>query len=299
MRLVFIGTSCMVPTKDRNVASIYLEYNGEGVLIDCGEGTQRQLNIAGINRNKVKKVLISHWHGDHVSGLVGLIQTIGNNESPPTLKIFGPNGTKERMKHLMNSCIFDSKVNVEIKELNPTKSEKFFENENYFLECMKLNHNVPCIGYNFVEKDKRRIKLDYIKKIGVPSGPILGKIQEGKQVIFKGEKIKANDATYLVKGKKITFVLDTMFCNNCVALAKNADVLISEAAYNSEKEDKAEEYKHMTAKQAADVAQEANVKKLIMTHFSQRYKTTEKLEEEAKLIFKDVVCAYDFMKINI
>ena len=101
MEIVFLGTSAMVPTKERNVTGIFLKYKGEGILLDCGEGTQRQMNIAGINRNSVTKILVSHWHGDHVSGIVGLLQTMANKESNPKVEIFGPKGTKEHIKHMM------------------------------------------------------------------------------------------------------------------------------------------------------------------------------------------------------
>ena len=107
INITILGTSSMVPTKDRNVQSIYLDYNGEGILFDCGEGTQRQMNIAGINRTKVKKILITHWHGDHVSGLIGLIQTLGNSKYASKLEIYGPKGTKRFMNNLLNSCVFE------------------------------------------------------------------------------------------------------------------------------------------------------------------------------------------------
>ena len=129
MEITFLGTSCMVPTKDRNVTGIFLDYKGKGILIDCGEGTQRQMNIAGINRNSVSYILLSHWHGDHVSGLIGLIQTIGNqnaqNEDVPVLHIFGPRETEERIEHMLKTCIFDSnKMRLEIHELHPKHGDR-------------------------------------------------------------------------------------------------------------------------------------------------------------------------------
>ncbi|MFQ5475351.1 MAG: MBL fold metallo-hydrolase, partial [Candidatus Nanoarchaeia archaeon] len=119
MQITFLGTSSMVPTKERNVSGIFLEYRGEGILLDCGEGTQRQMNMTGIKRTSVKKVLLSHWHGDHVSGLIGLIQTLGNAEENARLMIFGPKGTKKRMEHMMNCAAFENKVELVIEELDP------------------------------------------------------------------------------------------------------------------------------------------------------------------------------------
>jgi len=127
----------MVPTKDRNVSSVYLEYQGEGILFDCGEGTQRQLNIANISRAKIKKIFISHWHGDHVSGIIGLLQTISNSVENSTLQIFGPKETKERFGYLMKSTYFNtlSNLNIILKELSPTKLTKIYENDSYYVEA--------------------------------------------------------------------------------------------------------------------------------------------------------------------
>jgi len=117
MQITFLGTSCMVPTKERNVTGLFLKYKGEGILFDCGEGTQRQMNITGINRNDVTKILISHWHGDHVGGLMGLIQTLGNRDEPPTIDLYGPKGTKEFIKHLYKGCVFEARVNLRVHEV--------------------------------------------------------------------------------------------------------------------------------------------------------------------------------------
>ena len=299
MEIVFLGTSSMVPTKDRNVQGIYLEYKGEGILIDCGEGTQRQMSIAGINRNKVKKILISHWHGDHTAGLIGLIQTIGNIEENKILEIYGPKGTKKYIKHMLQSCAFYNKVNLKITEINPKKLTLFFENNDYQLSAAKLDHSVPCIGYSFVEKDKFKINMQKAKKFGLQESPILADIKLGKTIKFNSQTISPNEICEIVSGQKISFILDTQLCNGCYELAQNADILISECVYAGELENKAEQYKHMTAKQAANLASQSNVKKLILTHFSQRYKDITEVQEDARNIFPDTECAYDFMKIKL
>jgi ribonuclease Z len=190
MELTFLGTSCMVPTKERNVSGIFLDYNGDGMLIDCGEGTQRQMNIAGINRNRAKKVLISHWHGDHVAGLVGLLQTLGNDENPPKITIYGPKGTKERMFHLLNAIVFNIKVDMAIKELDPRgEVTRFHETEDYILEAIDLRHNTPCLGFSFIEKDKLKINMGKAKELGLKEGPLIGKLQRGLTVQHKGKEI--------------------------------------------------------------------------------------------------------------
>lgn len=299
IEITFLGTSSMVPTKERNVQSIYLEYKGEGILIDCGEGTQRQMNIAGINRLKVKKILVSHWHGDHVSGLIGLIQTVGNVAEPGILTVYGPTGTKKHMEHLLQSCIFDLRIKLEVQEIKITKKTVFYENEDYYLEAAPLDHGVPCLGYAFVEKDKRNINMDKASRLGLKPGPMLGKLQKGQTIKHNEKTIKPDDVSTIKKGKKIAFIMDTTYCKECTNLAENSDILVSEATYESSKHEKAEEYKHMTTEQVAMIANQANAKKLILTHFSQRYKTLHELEDEAKKIFPNTTMAYDFMKIKL
>jgi len=294
MEIIFLGTASMVPTKERNPSSILISYGSEGILVDCSEGTQRQMKITGIKLTKITKILISHWHGDHVLGLPGLIQSLGASDYDKTLRIYGPKGTKKYMRALTKTFLFDRKVKMDINEIN---KGKFFENKDFILEALPLEHGISTLGFNFIEKDKRKIDLKKIKKISIPHGPLLGKLQDGKTITWKNKKIKPEQTTYLEKGKKITIIMDTQPCNSCHKLAKGADLLICEATYSSKLEDKSEEYNHMTAKQAAQIANNANVKKLILTHFSARYKNTQEIEEDARDVFDDVVCAEDFMKI--
>jgi len=296
MEITFLGTASMVPTKERNPSAILISYGSEGILVDCGEGTQRQMKITGIRLTKITKILITHWHGDHVLGLPGLIQSLGASDYNKTLKIFGPKGTKNYFRALTKTFLFDRKVKMEINEI--TKN-KFFENEDFLLEAHPLEHGIPTLGFNFIEKDKRKINLKKIKKLGIPEGPLLGKLQHGDTVIWKNKKIKPEHATCIDEGKKITIIADTQPCNNCYKLAKNADLLICESTYSSKFEDKGEKYNHMTAKQAAQIANQANTKKLVLTHFSARYKNTQEIEEDARTYFDDIICAKDFMRINL
>lgn len=296
MEIVFLGTSCMVPTKERNHSALLLTYKNEGILVDCGEGTQRQLKIADIRPTRITKILISHWHGDHVLGLPGLLQTLSASEYPRTLEIYGPKDTKKRFKAMFQAFVFDCNLKFNITEIT---KRKFFENEDFYLEALELEHKIKSFGFNFVEKDRRKVDIAAIKKLGVPHGPLIGKLQQGESIIFKSKKITPEETTYVEKGKKITIINDTVLCKSCYDLAKDADLLICEAAYASKLEEKAREYKHLTAKQAALLASKSDAKKLIITHFSQRYKTTEELLEDAKEAFDNVVCAYDFMKVEI
>lgn len=296
MEIIFLGTSCMVPTKERNHQAIFIPYKEEGLLLDCGEGTQRQLKIAEIKPTKITKLLITHWHGDHVLGLPGLLQTLNASEYEKKLEIFGPVGTIEYFEHMFRAFSFRINFAHSITEIKDGDRLDF---KDLVVETHDLSHIIPCLGYSICEKDRRRIRLPYIKKKGIPEGPLLGDLQDNKSINWKGEKISPDDATYVVAGKKTTIILDSMLCNNAYLLAKDSDLLVCEAVYASSLLHKAEEYKHMTAKQAAELAAASNAKKLILTHFSQRYKSVEELLDEAKIIFKNTSAAFDFMKVKV
>lgn len=299
MELVFLGTGSMVPTKERNVTAHLLEFKGEYILVDCGEGTQRQMNLAGYPRTRVKKILITHWHGDHVAGLVGLIQTLSAVPEPGTVTIYGPRGTKEYMRHVLNSCSFDLRVQLDVQEIEPDGVSAFFENEDYRLEAASMDHSIPCLGYSFVEKDKRRMHVKACEELGIKEGPIMGRLQRGETVEVNGRKVAPDEVSYIKKGKKITFILDTQLNKHCLDLAKHSDILVCEATYKEELAEKGADHKHLTTKDACQIAANAEVTKLIITHFSQRYKTTHEILDDAKNYFENVEAAYDFMKVKL
>jgi len=286
----------MVPTKERNQSGVFIRYRNEGILVDCGEGMQRQFKQKGIPLTRITKILITHWHGDHVFGLPGVMSSLGAAEYVKTLEIYGPRGTKKHMENMFSAFVFDKRINFEIKEI---KSGKFFENRDFYLETLPLEHGVVTLGYNFVEKDIRHVDAKKAKKLGIPNGPLMGKLQRNEVISFKGKKINPKDLTYVEQGKKITVIADTVPCKNAVELAKDADLLISEATYSSKLEEKGEAYGHMTGKQAGLLANQANAKKLVLTHFSARYKTTHEVEEDAKGVFNNSIAAKDFMVFKI
>ncbi len=215
-------------------------------------------------------------------------------EMDKTIDIYGPRGSKKYFQALFGGVEFDAKFNIRITEVH---EGKFFENDDFLLESLPMKHRIPCVGYAFVEKDRRRIKVDFVKKLGIPDGPLLGELQRGNNIEFKGKKVLADDATAVIKGKKITFLTDTVPTENCLKLASNADILIADSTYSSNLKDKAAEWGHLTALEAAQIASQSSVKKLILTHFSARYKNTSEVEEDARTAFDNVVAAYDFMKI--
>ena len=296
MQIIFLGTSCGVPTKERNHSSIFLSYANEGILFDCGEGTQRQLKIAGIKPSKITKIIISHWHGDHILGIPGLIQTLGLTEYDKTLKIYGPEKTKEHMKNLFKTYVLEHKIDLEIHNIKKTK---FIDTKDFYIEAYPIKHQIKTLGFRFIEKNKRKINLAKTKKLGIPEGPLLGKLQDNKSIKFKGKTIKPSQVTYLVKGKILAYIPDSIISENTLKIAQDADILISESTYTSHLKEKAEEHMHLTSKQAAQIASQANSKQLILTHFSTRYKDTSELVDDAKDIFPNVRAAKDFMKIKL
>lgn len=296
MEITFLGTSCMQPTKNRNHPSFLLNFKEENILFDCGEGIQRQMRLAGIKPAKVTRLLISHWHGDHVFGISGLMSSMGVDKFAKTLYIYGPKGTKKYLDHLFKSFDAKSIIDYRVKEVYPGK---IVDEEDFIIEAFPLKHSSPCYGFAFIEKDRLRIDLEKAKKIGLVEGPILGKLQDGQDVIFNGKKIKAKDVTYLVKGRKIAYVADTLLCEGANKLAKNADILISEGTHLSDLGEKTEKFMHLTVKDAALLASENNVKKLIITHISPRYKSIMELSEEARQYFDNTIIAEDFMRIKV
>jgi ribonuclease Z len=297
MEVTFLGTSCMIPTKERNLFSVFIRHETEGILVDCGEGTQRQFSHADMNLVKITKILITHWHGDHILGLPGLVQTLGASHYNGKLMIFGPKGSKKFFDNMKKSFFFDIKIDVEVKDI--TKNGKVFENNTIRIDAEKLEHGVPCIGYRIIEPDKRKINMKKVNAIGMSEGPLLGQLQDNKSVMFKGKKIHPDDVSNVEIGRKIAVVVDTVPCNGAVKLARDADLLIAESTYASDLEEKGEQHGHMTSQQAAQMAQMANVKELVLTHFSRRYKTSDVLLEDAKKIFPNVKCAYDLMNVRV
>lgn len=287
--LTFLGTGNAVPTPKRNHTAMLLNYKNENILIDCGEGTQRQFKFAKLSPSKITKLLITHTHGDHVLGIPGLFQTLHMNDYQKTLEIYGPRGTERFIDALQQ--IFKLKIKTSVKEI----FSKFFENEDFYLEAASMKHDTPCLAYSFAIKEKHRLDKKKLEKLKLPNSPLLKKLQEGKDITFEGKTIKASQVSYLEKGRKITFILDTAINPTAIELAKDADILITEASFSNEEAQMAKERMHLTAQDAATIAKKAKVGKLILTHISQRYEHNSKIIlEEAKKVFKNTTLAKDF-----
>jgi len=297
IQITFLGTSSTVPTTERNHSAMLLKYKEENILIDCGEGTQRQFRLAKLNPCKLTKILLTHWHGDHVLGLPGLFQTLAFNGYKKTLEIYGPKGTKKFIKELSKVFVIKKKIKMKVYEVKGT----FLKTKDFQITASPLQHSCPTNGYAFEEKPKLRIDKNKLKKLNIKSKDRtkLSQLTKGKDIKINGKTIKSKNMTYKQASKKISFIFDTKKCANAEKLAKNADLMIIESTLKDD-EKLANKYKHLTAIQAAKIAKKAKAKKLILTHFSQRYENKGKsLENKAKKIFPKTQVAKDFMIVEV
>jgi len=298
IKITFLGTADAIPSAKRNHTAILLNYNSENILIDCGEGTQRQFKKAKISPLKVTRLLITHWHGDHILGIPGLLQTLAFSDYKKTLYIYGPVGTKKFIKEMLRTFVFTSDLKIEVIEV--VRNGKFFETPDFYLESRKMTHGCPCNAYAFVKKGNLRIDKKKLKKSGLAAGAHLQKLKQGKDIEYKGKKYLAKNLTYGVDDLKVSFVLDTSYNKNIVPFVKNSDLFVCESAFDSKLMTKARKHKHLTAKQVGEIAKKAKVKKLILTHISQRYdKNPKKILNEVKKIFKNVRLVDDLDVISL
>lgn len=296
IRITFLGTSDAIPSAERNHTSILLQYKEENILIDCGEGTQRQFRKAKLNPGKITKILITHWHGDHILGLPGLFQSLASCGYKKTLYIYGPKGIKKAIEGMLKIFVFSKDYKIEIKEVDG----KFFETDDFYISSEKMTHGIPCNGYTFVKKGQIRIDKDKLKKEKIPSGPLLKKLKEGKDISYNGKKFLAKKLTYREGDKKISFILDTSSNKKIIPFVENSDLLICESTFSSELEEIAKEHSHLTSKQAAEIAKKSHSKKLVLTHLSQRYERDKnKILNESKKVFKDSYLAEDLKSFEI
>lgn len=298
IKFTVLGTASAIPTAKRNHVANLLTFGGENILIDCGEGTQRQFRLAKLNPCKITKILITHWHGDHVLGLPGLLQTMAFSEYQKGLTLYGPVGTKKFMGKMFEMFVFEDKFPLKIVELD--KPGIFFENDEFFLECEKMVHGTGSLAYNFVRKGYSRLDKEKLKKSKLPPGAHLKKLQGGSDLFFEGNEYKAKDFVYSQKELKVSYIGDTRVNDKMKKFVENADLFICESTYRLADEDLARKAKHMTAAQAAKIAKDANVKKLVLTHFSQRNQINMKaLKDEARAIFENTKLAKDLDSFEV
>lgn len=283
-KVTFLGTGNAIPTVLRNHTSILVEIDNNSFLVDCGEGAQRQFRHAKISPHKISSLFITHWHGDHILGIPGLLQTLAMTDYQKTLQIYGPKGTSQLMENI-RELMLGIRIKIQIHEID---SGVIVENKQFKIIAERMDHDIPSLAYSFIIKDRFRLDKKKLKKFKLPNSPILKQLQEGKDIQFNGKKIKAKDVAYLEKGKKLAIILDTKYNEKAVEIAKNSNLAIIESTFLSQEQEKAKEGKHLTAKDAATIAKKAKVKALILTHISQRYEHAPYLiEKEAKKIFRN------------
>jgi ribonuclease Z len=306
MQITFLGTSSGVPTRKRNVSSIALRLpqRAEVWLLDCGEGTQQQVLRSEIKISQISKIFITHMHGDHIFGLAGLLASCGMAGNANYIDIYGP----PDLESYIHACLrySDTHLSYPIK-VHAVKPGLVFEDEEFRVSCAPLKHRIPANGYRFVEKDRLgRFNVEKAIALNIPSGPIYGQLKRGESVTLPdGRYIDAKEFhSEPQPGRKVVYCTDTIFCENAIELAKNADVLIHEATFAHQDSDLAYQRLHSTSTMAAQVALGAKVKHLIMTHFSPRYAPGNSLQiedllNEARMIFTNTHLAYDFMTFDV
>ncbi len=299
MEITFLGTSTSAPTKTRNHPGIHVKFLSHNFMMDCGEGTQRQMILAGISPYKVSQIFITHVHGDHLLGIGGLLQTQGFLGRKDPLTIFGPKGIKKYVDFFANWEYSFRDFDINVKEV---KEGQIYEDEDFSMAAFKAEHSqCPALGYVFEEKVEANLDKEKLRKLGLEGQPACRELKEKGKVNWRGKTVYMKDVSRPIrKGMRIVYTGDSTPCEAIVKAAKNADVLIAEATFSEELKEKAHDYGHMTAKDAARIAKKANVRRLLLTHISPRYDENPKiLEKEAREIFKNTDIASDFMKIEV
>ncbi len=298
VKIVFLGTGGSWPSPQRNVLSIAVKREKEIILLDCGEGTQRQFMLSSLSFMQTKKVLISHFHGDHFLGLPGMIQSMTLNDREDDLYIFGPAGTANLVKVLLELGYFNPSFGVEVRDLGPGETLNF---DSYTVTTFEAKHNIPCLGY-CIEESERPGKFDLAKakELGIPEGPLYRRLQRGERVSV-GDKVFTPDMVMGPprRGRKIVYSGDTTPSRETVKAAKDCDVLIHDATADTSNEEKANRYGHSTARQAALIAKECNAKVLFLIHMSPRFDDATPLLEEAREVFENSMMAEDLMEYEV
>ena len=311
MNITFLGTSSGVPTLTRNVSSLALKLSqkAEVWLFDCGEGTQHQLIKSTIKSSQIRKIFITHMHGDHIYGLPGLLATLGLSGNSKGIDIYGPSN----LKNFISSALKNSycKISFPLKffevENSAQTNTNLFEDELMEVKCASLKHRLPAFGYRVNEKDKPgQFNLEKAKKLNIPEGPIYGRLHSGQRVKLEDGRI-LNGSDFCGeprKGESFVYCTDTIFSKKAVELSKNVDLLVHESTFSDKDEEMAFEKLHSTTIMAAKTALLSNAKKLVLTHISPRYtpKSLVKpidLLNEAKQIFPNTFLAKDFLTTKI
>lgn len=301
LQIVFLGTAGSIPTPQRGLPSIAIRRKGEIIIFDCGEGTQRQMIQAGLSFHRETKVFITHMHGDHVLGLPGMLQTMALLNRERTVEVYGPVGIEAFFEAVKETVQFHPTFPIEVSEVRDVGV--VCKEREYEVHTTWVNHvSCPSLSYALIEKPRPgRFYPARAKALGVPEGPLWSKLQHGSTLkLPSGRIVKPEDVVGPPRpGRKIVYSGDTSPSEALVRLAKEASLLIHEATFDDELQERAIEDGHSTPTQAAKTAREAKTKRLILTHISSRYKDSSLLLEQAKKIFPRVDVAEDLMRIDL
>ncbi len=300
LRVVFLGTAGSIPTLQRSLPAIAVQRKGELILFDSGEGVQRQMIRAGIGFHRKTKIFITHMHGDHVLGLPGLFQTMSLLDRERKLEVYGPSGIRAFVEATKRTVQFTLTFPLEVFEIEDAGI--VCKEREYEVHAIWVDHVIPSLAYAFKEKPRLgRFHPEKARSLEVPEGPLWSKLQHGSVVNLPNGRVVKPDKVLgpLRPGRKIVYTGDTRPIENLAEFAENADLLIHEATFDDDLWERAREDGHSTPGQAADTAKKAGTKRLVLIHFSARYKESSLLLEQAKKVFAHVDLAEDFMKIDL
>ncbi|MEW2395951.1 ribonuclease Z [Streptomyces sp. NPDC046862] len=292
--LVVLGTASQVPTRHRNHNGYVLRWDGEGILFDPGEGTQRQMLRAGVAAHDLHRICVTHFHGDHSLGLAGVIQRINLDRVPHDVTAHYPRSGKRFFDRLRYATAY--RETVQLVEAPVAEDGVLAATPSYSLEARRLSHPVESFGYRLVEPDGRRMLPERLFAHGI-KGPDVGRIQ--REGALGG--VSLGDVSEVRRGQRFAFVMDTRLCEGVYALAEGCDMLVIESTFLDEDIQLAEEHGHLTAGQAARVARDAGVRHLVLTHFSQRYTQPEEFERQARAsgFEGELTVAHDLLRVPV
>jgi ribonuclease Z len=297
--LVVLGTASQAPTRKRNHNGYLLRWDGEGLLFDPGEGTQRQMLFAGVTASQITRICITHFHGDHCLGLPGVLQRMSLDRVPHLVDVGYPAQNRDVFTRLRHAALFRDVVNL--RELPVAAGGTVLQEAEFSLEAQPLSHSVPAFGYRLVEPDGRRMLPDKLAACGI-AGPSIGRLQRQGKLAVGGQVVTLDQVSEPRRGQRFAFIMDTRLCDAVFALADGADMLVCESTFADTEAALANDYGHLTAGQAGRIAAESGARMLVLTHFSQRYEAGDgqRLAEEAAMAFGGkVVLAHDLDRIPL
>ena len=300
--VIFLGTASQVPTRTRNHNALFLRWDSLGILFDPGEGTQRQMLHAGIAATQITHVAITHFHGDHCLGLAAMLQRISLDRVPHPVEVIFPASGAIFFERLRYSAIYHEQATIVPRPIPVPKScdAPFLvaERDGTRLFASPLEHRVDCLGYRLQEPDGHRMLPEKLRAAGVV-GPAVREILAKGEIAVGDRTVKLADVSAPRPGQAFALVMDTRPCAGARQLAQNADLLVCESTFLSSEAEEAHAYCHMTAAQAAKLASEAGVEKLVLTHFSQRYTRLDGFFAEASPLHQNVVIAADLVRVPL